>query len=143
MNPKKLDTRTPVINSQKPNIYGLMRRVPSLLSRNYRFRRYPPLSLVPKCILAVRVSRLAARNRQTPCRGIVGTTHRYVYLRVVPRNLLFTNSMFEEYRGVTSTYDFMTVRNVLEWRSNNSDFRPDRAEIHRAGYTIDRVSTYQ
>lgn len=75
VDPKKCDTEGLVINSQKPNIYGLMRRVPSLLFRNYRFRRYPPLPLVLKCILAVRVSRIAARNRQTPCRGIVAHTY--------------------------------------------------------------------
>lgn len=81
--------------------------LPSFLSRgNYRFR-YSASSLVPKRIPSVHESQHEiARHHAAGSLHI----HRYVYLRVVPRNLLFTNSMFEEWRGVTSTYDFMTAR---------------------------------
>lgn len=39
----------------------------------------------------------------------IGQTRTYISISV-PRNLLFTNSLFEEYHGVTSAYHFMTTR---------------------------------
>lgn len=38
----------------------------------------------------------------------IGQTRTYISISV-PRNLLFTNSLFEEYHGVTSAYHFMTT----------------------------------
>lgn len=87
--------------------------------RNCWFRQYPPFS--PNSQERFRCSRFTNRSTKSS-----DTTPQdlYTYISLFPRNLLFTNSMFEECRGVTSTYDFMNgVGRVSPER--HSDFRSD------------------
>lgn len=59
-----------------------------------------PLPRIPRNVFAVRVSRIAARNRSDTLH-VASLRCRHARISsLVPRNFLFTNSMFEEYATV-------------------------------------------
>lgn len=69
------------------------------------------------------------------------TRHDPTYI-VAPGNLLFTNSMFEECRGVTSTYDFMPARRAVSEAFRQLGFPPG-AGYRVSSRSIDRRLSYR